>query len=78
MALSSRHFTWNVVITALLVMTMPAASVLLAVNAGKVRESGSIGLLLASGVIVTAVVAVIALLRLIRRPISEDWRNKRP
>ena len=66
MALTSRHFTWNVVITALLVMTMPAASVLLALSVNRVQASGSKGMLLSFGAIVAAIVAVFALFRLIR------------
>ncbi len=66
MALTSRHFTWNVVITALLVMTMPAASVMLAMSVDRVQASGSKGMLLSLGAIVAAVIAVFALFRLIR------------
>ena len=64
--MTSRHFTWNVVITALLVMTMPAASVLLALSVNRVQASGSKGMLLSFGAIVAAIVAVFALFRLIR------------
>ena len=66
MALSSRHFTWNVVLMLLLVMIMPAASVLLAVLVTEHRSTDSAHVLLTLGVIASAVIAIVALFRLIR------------
>ena len=66
MALSSRHFTWNVVLMLLLVMIMPAASVLLAVLVTEHRGTGSAHVLLTLGAIASAVIAIVALFRLIR------------
>ena len=66
MALSSRHFTWNVVLMLLLVMIMPAASVLLAVLVTEHRSTGSAQVLLTLGAIASAVIAIVALFRLIR------------
>ena len=66
MALSSRHFTWNVVLMLLLVMIMPAASVLLAVLVTEHRSTDSAQVLLTLGAIASAVIAIVALFRLIR------------
>ena len=64
MALSSRHFTWNMGITIFLVMSMPAVSLLLAIN-GK-TQPGSRSALMTLGSMTAAVIAVVAVLRLIR------------
>lgn len=66
MALSSRHFTWNVVLTVLLVMFMPASSVLLVFIALKKEDVGSNTMLITLGAFVSALIALVALFRLIR------------
>ena len=66
MALNSRHYTWNVVITVLLVMTMPAAAVLLALNAGNAQAGSVRVILMVVGAIAAALIAIIALFKLIR------------
>ena len=66
MALSSRHFTWNVVLMILLAMAMPALSVLLAFLSANRRNAGSAAALLTLGVVVSAIIALFALFRLVR------------
>lgn len=66
MALSSRHFTWNVVLMLLLAMAMPALSVLLTFLSAGRRGAGSAAVLLTLGTVVSAVIALFALYRLIR------------
>lgn len=66
MALSSRHFTWNVVLMLLLAMAMPALSVLLTFLSAGCRGAGSAAVLLTLGTVVSAVIALFALYRLIR------------
>jgi len=66
MALSSRHYTWNVVITVLLVTAMPAVTVLLALIASRTETMGAKTLITSVGAIVTATIAIISIVRLIR------------
>ena len=66
MALSSRHFTWNVVLMLMLAMAMPALSVLLTFLSAGRRGAGSAAVLLTLGAVVSAVIALFALYRLIR------------
>jgi len=66
MALSSRHYTWNVVITVLLVTAMPAVTVLLALIASRTETMGAKTLITSVGAIVTATIAIISIIRLIR------------
>ena len=66
MALSSRHFTWNVVLMLLLAMAMPALSVLLAFLSAKRSDAGSAAALLTLGAVVSAIIALFALYRLVR------------
>ncbi|MBR5706285.1 MAG: HAMP domain-containing histidine kinase [Bacteroidaceae bacterium] len=66
MALSSRHYTWNVVITVLLVTAMPAVTVLLALSASRTETMGVKTLITSAGAIVTAIIAIISIIRLIR------------
>ena len=66
MALNSRHYTWNVVISVLLVTTMPAVTVLLALSASRAETMGVKALIASVGAIVTAIIAIIAIIRLIR------------
>lgn len=74
MALNSRHFTWNVVLMLLLVMVLPAVSVLLVILSANRRGAGSSMALLTLGAILSVVIALVALfrlIRLIRYPISQ-------
>ena len=74
MALSSRHYTLNVVITVLLVTTMPAVTVLLAMIASRTETMGAKTVITSVGAIVTAIIAIISiikLIRLIRYPVNQ-------
>ncbi|MBO7436270.1 MAG: HAMP domain-containing histidine kinase [Bacteroidaceae bacterium] len=74
MALSSRHYTWNVVVTVLLVTTMPAVTVLLVMSASRTETMGAKTLITSVGAIaavVIAIISIIKLIRLIRYPVNQ-------
>ena len=66
MALSSRHYTWNVVITVLLVTTMPAVTVLLALSASRTEAMGAKTVVASVGAIITSIIAIISIIKLVR------------